>query len=250
MSARRPGARRRAGFTLLEVMVALSLLGLGLVVLIKSAASSIYSAQQAQMLGVVTDLARAKIYDVEEILIKDGFTDTDQSKDGQTFSDEGWPNVQYAYKVQEVELPSWDSLQALAQQHGRGSGSAAGSGSAGGSAGEGGFENSALGGLLTQMGGGFGGGGAGKGAGDIESAQGSSVVQTYYQTFQQLLKVGMRKVSLTVKWQVLGHEQELTTVAFFTDAAAMDKILPSLLAGSGSGSGSGGKNCPPSNPKC
>ena len=34
-------------------------------------------------------------------------------------------------------------------------------------------------------------------------------------------------MSLTVKWQVLGHEQELTTVAFFTDAAAMDKILPS-----------------------
>ena len=62
--ARRPGG----GFTLLEVMFGLILLGLALTVLIKAAAGDIFSTQQAHMLGVVTDLARGKMYDLEEQL--------------------------------------------------------------------------------------------------------------------------------------------------------------------------------------
>ena len=62
-------------------MFALALLGLALVVLIKSAASSIFNAEQAHMMGVATDLARGKMYEIEEMLLKDGFTDTDQSQD-------------------------------------------------------------------------------------------------------------------------------------------------------------------------
>jgi len=243
--ARRPlgAAARRAGFTLLEVMIGLALLGLGLTVLIKSAAGSIFNAQQAHMMGVVTELSRAKMYDIEEILLKDGFTDTSQSKDGETFADEGWPSIRYSYKVEEVELPSFDKLQALSQARSR---AGAGSGSGAGS-GEGGFENSALGGLLSQFGG-FGGGGdkggAGGKGGDIEASAGDSFIQSQYSMFQQILKVTIRKVTLDVTWQVMGSERELKTVAFFTDAAAMDKVINGLGAaeqpGQGSGSGSGG----------
>jgi len=247
---------QRRGFTLLEVMIGLALLGLGLTVLIKSAAGSIFNAQQAHMMGVVTDLSRAKMYDIEEILIKDGFSDTDQSKDGQTFSDEGWPTIQYAYKVEEVELPSWDALQALSQAHGARAGSGSGSGGSGAGSDEGGFQNSALGGMLSQFGG-LGGGSPGKGggSGDITAATGSSFVQSQYTMFQQILKVSIRKVSLTVKWQVLGSDREMKTVAFFTDAAAMDKVInglgsqelpePGGGSGSGGGGGSGSGRCKP-----
>jgi prepilin-type N-terminal cleavage/methylation domain-containing protein len=239
-------AIRRAGFTLLEVMIGLALLGLGLTVLIKSAAGSIFNAQQARMIGVVTDLSRAKMYDLEEILIKDGFTDTNQSKDDQAFDDEGWPTIKYSYKIEEVELPGWDQLQALSQQQAR-----AGAGSGSGS-GEGGFQNSALGGLLSQFGG--GGDDAGKGSGDISATAGASFVQSYYSMFQQILKASVRKVSLSVTWQVMGSERDMKTVAFFTDAAAMDKVLQGLGAqeqptGTGSGSdGSGGKSPPTKSP--
>jgi len=141
------------GFTLLEVMIALALLGLGLTVLIKSAAGSIFSSQQAHMMGVVTDLARAKMYDIEEKLLKDGFSDTEQHEEDQAFSDEGWPLIKYSYKVEVVELPSFDDLQAIAQGHakaGSGSGSASGgSGLGSGSSFEdSAFANSALGGML------------------------------------------------------------------------------------------------------
>jgi general secretion pathway protein I len=242
----RPGQTR--GFTLLEVMMALAILGLGLTVLIKSAAGSIFNAQQAHMMGVVTDLARAKMYDIEETLLKDGFSDTEQKEDDKAFTDEGWPSIKYSYKVEEVELPGWEQLQALSQSHAAKTGSgSAGSGSGQGSDEGNSFENSALGGMLSQFGGFGGGGGSGKGSGDIGAAAGASFIQGQYQMFQQILKVSIRKVSLTVTWQVMGSERDMKVVAFFTDAAAMDKVISGLGAqeqpdtGSGSGSGSGGK---------
>ena len=48
----------KRGFTLLEVMIALALLGLGMVVLIKSAAGNIFSTEDSRMMGIATDLAR------------------------------------------------------------------------------------------------------------------------------------------------------------------------------------------------
>ncbi|MGE0867713.1 MAG: prepilin-type N-terminal cleavage/methylation domain-containing protein [Kofleriaceae bacterium] len=239
---------RRRGFTLIEVMLALSLLGLALVVLVKSSASNMFAARQAQMMGVVTDLARAKMYDIEEKLLKDGFSDTDQSETSeQTFEEEGWPNITYTYKVDQVELPSWDKLQQLTQAGAAaaaGSGSGAGSGSDG-SAASGGFGDSALGGMLSMLGGGFGGGG-----GDIDAQAGASFVQSQFQMFSDVLKASIRKVSLTVKWKVADSERDMTVVAYFTDAPAMDKVLSGLgsqdlddapggAADSGSGGGTG-----------
>jgi prepilin-type N-terminal cleavage/methylation domain-containing protein len=243
---------RAPGFTLLEVMIGLALLGLALTVLIKSTAGDIFNAQQAHMMGVATDLARGKMYELEEKLIKDGFSDTEQSEDDRPFEDEGWPQVTYSYKIEEVELPSWDQLQAIANGRGSGSGSGSASGSAGSD--EGGFQNSALGGMLSQfsgfggMGGGGGSGGKPGAGGDIDSAVGASFIQGQYQMFQQILKVTIRKVTLTLKWKVMGSDRDMKVVAFFTDSAAMDKVINGMgsqelpAAGSGSGSGSGSGN--------
>ncbi len=262
--------KARRGFTLLEVMLALALLGLALSVLLRSAAGSILSAEDSHMMGVATDLARAKMLDVEERLLKEGFTDTDQSQtDFKPFDDEGWPNVYYKYEVIQVQFPNWDDLQAMAQGKakamGSGSGGSAtpaptpaavGSGSALslGSANDplSSFQNSALGGMMSMMGM-MGGSGAG---GGIAGMQGASLIQSKYDMFQQILKVTVRKVKLTVKWQVLGRDRDMTVIAFFTDPAAMDKVLNGLgsvdISGTGTGSGSGAPGTPgaptPSNP--
>jgi general secretion pathway protein I len=217
----------KRGFTLLEVMVALALLGLGMVVLIKSAAGNILSTEEAHMMGIVTDLARGKMYDIEEILLKDGFTDTDQSQESEKcFEDEGWPNICYSYKVEEAKMPSIDQMQAMAQKQAedaaKAGGSAGSSGSAVGSDSLGGFENSAIGGMMGMM------GMMGGGKQDITAAQGASVLQSQWSMFQEILKVSLRKVSLTVKYKVLNRDREMKVVAFFTDAAAMDKVLNGL----------------------
>jgi general secretion pathway protein I len=206
----------RRGFTLMEVMVALALLGLGLVVLIKSAAGNINAAEQSHMMGIATDLARGKMYDIEEQLLKDGFTDTDQSQtEAKPFDEEGWPNIFYSYKVEQVEMPDFDQLTAMAQGQ-LGSGSAVGSGSGVGSDALGGFQNSALGGMLGMFGGAQGG---------ITGAQGASLIQSQYSMFQEILKASVRKVTLTVTWKALGNDNSMKVVAYFTDASAMDKVL-------------------------
>jgi hypothetical protein len=270
-------------------MIGLAILGIALTVLIKSASVSMGGAKHAQMVGVVTDLTRGKMHDIEEVLLKDGFTETDQSegecgepikklqarpgggvleenrdavvkelaeieaelrdrlKRSKKFEDEGWPHIGYSYKVEQVELPSWEDLQAMAQGRAEGSGSG---GSGEGSDGEGGFQNSALGGMLSQLGGGFGGGGEGQ---DIDSRQGASFIQGQYTMVQQVLKVSIRKVTLCVYYEVTNTPYELKTVAYFTDAAAMDKVLAGLGSkelpeeGAGSGSGSGSANPPRDN---
>jgi hypothetical protein len=98
----------------------------------------------------------------------------------------------------------------------------------------GGFENSALGGMLNMFGG---------GKQDIDAAQGGSLIQSQYSMFQEILKVSVRKVTLTVKWKVLGKDRDMKIVAFFTDAAAMDKVLN----GMGSQELPDNSNSPPSN---
>jgi general secretion pathway protein I len=256
---RRAGVPAR-GFTLIEVMFALALMGLGLVVLIKSAAGSVFNAEQAHMLGVATDLGRAQMYEIEEILLKDGFSDTSQSQDAwKGFDDQSWPNIKYSYKVEAVEMPTFDQLTAMASgsgsSHGSGAGdhgsansvagSAFGSGSAFSLANGTGdplstFQNSALGGMMSMMGGLSGGK-------DVAGGAAGALIQSQYQQFQQILKDSVRKVTLKIKWQVLGSDRDLTFVAFYTDPVAMDHVLNGAGAadtGGGSGSGSGASRSP------
>jgi hypothetical protein len=102
------------------------------------------------------------------------------------------------------------------------------------------FQNSALGGMMSQFGGGIGGAGFGS---DAESGAGALVIQQQYTMVQQVLKVSIRKVTLTVDWKVGSEPEEFKVVAFFTDPAAMDKVLMGLGSqdiGDGSGSGASG----------
>lgn len=213
----------KRGFTLLEVMIALALLGLGMVVLIKSAAGNIMSTEDAHMMGIVTDLARGKMYDIEEILLKDGFTDTSQSQESeQCFEDEGWPNICYSYKVEEPKMPTFEQMQAAAEKQAEKAAKEA-AGSAGSALGSNtAVEDGMFGGMLGMLGA-FGGGKQ-----DIDAAQGGAFIQSQFAMIQDILKVSVRKVTLTVKWKTLGRDRDMKVVAFFTDAAAMDKVLSGL----------------------
>jgi prepilin-type N-terminal cleavage/methylation domain-containing protein len=271
--------KRKNGFTLLEVMLGLAILGFALTVLVKSASVSMQGAFDTQNMSIATELARGKMNDIEEMLVKEGFTDTDQSvgtcgetkervpldssssetaaregsqaiekeldereremrerwKSGKPFEEEGFPNFGFTYRVEQVELPSWQELQSLAQGQGSGSGSGSGDG----------FQNSALGGMLSQLGGGFGGGNE---PANIDAVQGGAFIQGQYSLVQNVLKASIRKVTLCVYYEANGRPNEVKTVAYFTDAQAMDKVLQGLGAqelpetsGSGSsGSGGGG----------
>lgn len=209
-------ARRQSGFTLLEVMISLGIIALSLTILVRSVGNNIRETQELEALTVATTLARTKMNEIEEQLIKDGFLETDQSSEGD-FGDDGWSDFTWVAKVDKIEIPSFDQLQAMQNAVASGSGSGAGSGSGSGAVG-GGFGDSALGGMMSLLG----------GSSDAAGAAGGAFIQQQFQLVQDVLESSMRKVTLTVKWKVLGRDKTLPVVAYFTDPAGMNKVIGSL----------------------
>jgi general secretion pathway protein I len=93
----------KRGFTLLEVMVALSILALALVAIAGINANSFEESNYAKHLTVATLLARSKMIDVEEELRKDGFGDDEKSFDGD-FSEEGYSSIRWKAVARPVEI--------------------------------------------------------------------------------------------------------------------------------------------------
>jgi general secretion pathway protein I len=210
--------RKQRGFTLLEVMISLAVIAIALSILVRSVGTNIRETQELEALTVATTLARSKVYDVEEQLIKDGFLETDQSTEGD-FGDEGWPDFTWQAKVDKIEIPSFDQLQAMQNATAAGSGAGAGSGSGSGAEANG-FDDTALGGMMSLLG----------GSSDAAGAAGGSFIQQQFQLVQDVLEASMRKVTLTVKWKVLGRDKELPVVVYLTDPAGMNKVIGSLGA--------------------
>lgn len=225
MSRRR---HHRRGFTLVEVMLALAILGAALVVLVKSIAGNVTAAQDSFYMGVSTDLARGKMYDLEETLLQEGFQETEQELEGD-FSEEGWDKITWKARIEPVELPSFDVLMGLAQAEsgeggeGAGSGSGDGSGSGSGSSQADAFQSSALGGMLGMLGGG--------GAASAGEAATGGFLQSQYTMVQQVLKQSIRKITLTIAYDTGVHKETFEVILFVTDAAGMQKVLGSLGAG-------------------
>ncbi len=101
----RPRARAVRGFTLLEVMVAVAILGLGLTAIFAAQAGSFASVGHARNVSEATGLVRCKMSEVEEGLEKDGFQLTDFSDQGQCCAGEDNPRMTCAWRVERPEFP-------------------------------------------------------------------------------------------------------------------------------------------------
>lgn len=91
------------GFTLLEVMVSLSILALALVAISGINANSFNRSNYAREVTVATMLARSKMIDIEIELADEGFSDSDKEYDGD-FSDEGYSSMTWSATVRKVEV--------------------------------------------------------------------------------------------------------------------------------------------------
>jgi general secretion pathway protein I len=232
---------RQRGFTLIEVMFSLTILAIGLTWIVRSTTASMRNATESRTYDAVTELARSKMNDIEEQLLKDGFQETEQGGEGD-FTDEGWPTFSWVSVVEKAKLPSLERLQQM-QQESQNPGSGSGTGTGTGSD-QAALMDAASGGGLMGMLSMLGGGG------DMsaEGAAGAGFIGQYYQIIEQVFEAAIRKVTLTIKWQVVGQPRELKVVAYFTDPSAMNKVLGMATgadsdqyegAGSGTGTGTG-----------
>jgi general secretion pathway protein I len=98
------GKATRSGFTLLEVLLALSILATSMTILMGTVATSNQQALYSNRLTQVSQLARSKMIDVENEVRQDGFTDNITSMSGD-FSEQGAPDVNWEAEIQPVEIP-------------------------------------------------------------------------------------------------------------------------------------------------
>lgn len=102
----------RRGFTLLEVMMAVAILGLGLSVLLGAQTGLFASANRAEHISVATGLARCRMSELELELLQRGFPLIDQESEGNCCMDESSEGYDCAWKVQTIELPEPTEMSA------------------------------------------------------------------------------------------------------------------------------------------
>jgi general secretion pathway protein I len=92
------------GFTLLEVLVAIAILGLGLTVILSSQVGLFTSTSRGAHLTVASNLLRCKMSEIELTLDQKGFSLTDENDEGECCADEG-EGYTCTWKIERVELP-------------------------------------------------------------------------------------------------------------------------------------------------
>lgn len=217
--ARRPAAKRRVGrggatrqrraFTLLEVVVAMSILAVSLVAVLDINSNAVYSHVYAKKLTVATLLARSKMTDLEQKLYDEPLP-ADDDEDAGDFSSEGWPGFKWRAKIIVPKTNGLSPEQLFGALFGipmMGDGQA-GSGAdptmmlqtlmGGGGASGAGLNAGALGGAL----GGQGAAGAAAGGGlmGMLGPMAGMAQQQFTQMVDQLQK-SVREVHLTVSWK-------------------------------------------------
>lgn len=93
-----------AGFTLLEVLIALAILSTAMTILMGTMANSSQQSIYANELTRVSTLARSKMVDIEYELMREGLTENIERMSG-NFSDQEAPDVEWEAEIQPVEIP-------------------------------------------------------------------------------------------------------------------------------------------------
>lgn len=98
-----------AGFTLLEVLIAVAILAISLSSLMGSQIASMRAIRYSQQLSAAAFLAEWRLIELEFEQRKEGWVENDVDVEGD-FSEQGWPNMRYECLVDFVELPEYNEL--------------------------------------------------------------------------------------------------------------------------------------------
>lgn len=231
-------SRTKEGFSLLEVMVAIAILGLGLTAILSAQAGAFSSATHARSLSIATGLARCKMVEVEEKLIKDGFPELDENDSGPCCDDDDREAMRCTWSIEKPELPE----PALGDLDLGGGLNLSGDGS-GGPPGLG-----ALAGLAGGQGPAAGLGPDAK-VGDVAQGLAGSVAESggidgivgaamgmIYPDLKKFFESSTRRITVSVHWADGSQDRTLEVMQWYTKAAAAP---PPVATSPGSGGASG-----------
>ncbi len=214
----RAAARRSSGargFTLLEVMVAVAILGLGLTAILSAQAGAFAASAHARQISVATGLARCKVSELEEHLAKDGFQELDENESGPCCEGDETPNVRCAWKIEKPEFPA-PKLGELDLDTDVGSGQLGPLGALSqveqgnqpfsADAGVGDIAQSLLG----------GGGDPAAGAAGAAAGMTQMVLEMVYPDLKNLFEASARRITVTLTWTEGAKDYNLELVEWYT----------------------------------
>lgn len=252
--------RARAGFSLLEVMVAIAILGLTLTVILSAQGGLAASNRSAANMGQAVQLGRCKMTELEEQLLKMGYPEIDQTDNAVSCCLDSTPEgFTCDVKIEKVELPNMSPTSGLGDG---GLSGVMGASSALQNPGGGPGLNLSTDGGLQGLGQGLMGQlpGMGPGGAGTEGLIGM-VMGILYPSIKPMYEASIRRVTVTVKWKEGPNERELPLTQFVTnpqrggfagsallpDGGAMDFGAPGMpgtaptgTPGTGTGTGTTG----------
>jgi prepilin-type N-terminal cleavage/methylation domain-containing protein len=187
-------ARSQAGFTLLEVMIALAILSLTLVVMLRIVTNNVRATNHAKMTTAATFLARGKMVDLETSVLINGFIDNNETAKG-NFKAQNYPQFSWEAFIDRVELPT-DLVQRSQDETKNTMNNAKDP--------------------MSMMSGFIGG-----------------MMGSFIEPIRIGLQESVRRVTVRVYWDEIGRsEQVVEVVQYMTDPAKLDLAMPGM-AGAG-----------------
>lgn len=238
--------RRSRGFSLLEVMVSVAILGLALTVILSAQGGLSAGNRTAENQSLAAGLVRCRMTELEERLVKLGYPLMDEFvEDEPCCMERTDPRFTCGHKIEKIELPQPNA--GGAGEGGLNLASAA-SGAAGANnpigaglnldAGLQGMGNN----LMTQM-------GAAGGAGGILDM----VMSLVYPSIKPMMEMSIRRMTVTVRWREGINAREIPIVQFVSNPAAAgfaqgdmfgDAGVPSFDGGAPAGAGTRSPGAP------
>ena len=179
---------RRAGFTLLEVMIAMAILSVSLVGLYLTTGRAIRISMHARSMTQATFLCRQKMAEIQNEFVTEGFKDEAGAKEDRgDFPDPAFKQFRYVTIIEKIRLPATDQLQSAATKMLQDKQSAASKDKPSSSSSSSGSNMaSGMSGMLGPV--------------------------------KEMLEQGIRRVIVKVLWDEPGlPDQQVEVVAFFTD---------------------------------
>jgi len=206
MSARARARRATSGFTLLEVMIAVAILSLTLVTLLSVVTSNIRSTHHAKLTTAATFLARGKMVDLEDQVLENGFSNSDETADG-VFKDQGYPNMRWDSIIERVELPADAAMKQKDQAQDKAKDS------------------------TNPM--------------DMVSGFLGGMMSSFIEPIRLGLQESVRRVTVHVTWDETGRpNQSIEVVQYLTDPSKLDAALTGGAAPPTTGAGGAGATPP------
>jgi general secretion pathway protein I len=198
----------RAGFTLLEVMVAVAILALGLTSIFSSEVGAMHIASRAKHLNVGTLLARCKLGEIEEQIAREGLPAIDDAERDECCEDAEVEGFTCEWKIERVVLPDVPDGQ------------------------EEGEENAAQQALAGA------GGVADLAANGLDSGLLADLAMSIaFPALKTSIEDQVRRATVTVHWREGKRDSSFDVVRFFV--ANPPSQTPASTSGTGSGTGTG-----------